>query len=170
MRYGLISNYRRSRSKVGERTINENQQEYVNRYLYSAIDPINGNSFHMYKMPDVNTLTTKKFLDELKKFFKNYHLIIVWDNASFHKSKKLEDDDLTIMFLPSYSPELNPTERFYGEIRKVTANRIFKNIEEQEKLIDEALTNYMKNKESIKQLCGYEWIIDAWNAKFDCKE
>ncbi|WP_456480302.1 transposase [Nautilia sp.] len=117
----------------------------------------------MYKMPDVNTLTTKKFLDELKKFFKNYHLIIVWDNASFHKSKKLEDDDLTIMFLPSYSPELNPTKKFYGEIRKVTANKIFENIEEQEKLIDEALTNYMKNKENIKQLCGFHWIIESWN-------
>ncbi len=114
-------------------------------------------------MPDVNTLTTKKFLDELKKFFKNYHLIIVWDNASFHKSKKLEDDDLTIMFLPSYSPELNPTKKFYGEIRKVTANKIFENIEEQEKLIDEALTNYMKNKENIKQLCGFHWIIESWN-------
>ena len=74
MRYGLISNYRRSWSKVGERTLIDNQQEYVNRYLYSAIDPINGDSFHMYKMPDVNTLTTKKFLDELRKFYKDYHL------------------------------------------------------------------------------------------------
>jgi hypothetical protein len=38
MRYGLISNYRRSCSKVGERAIIDNQQEYSNRYLYSAID------------------------------------------------------------------------------------------------------------------------------------
>jgi len=44
MRYGLISNYRRSWSKVGERSI-DNQQEYSNRYLYSAIDPINGDNF-----------------------------------------------------------------------------------------------------------------------------
>ncbi|WP_456470474.1 transposase, partial [Caminibacter sp.] len=77
--------------------------------------------------------------------------------------KKLEDNDLTIIFLPPYSPELNPTERFFQEMRKVTANRIFENIEEQEKLIDEALTNYMKKKESIKQLWGYEWIIEGWN-------
>ena len=151
MRYGLISNYRRSWSKVGERTLIDNQQEYVNRYLYSAIDPINGDSFHMYKMPDVNTLTTKKFLDELKEFYKDYHLVIVWDNASFHKSKKLEDNDLTIIFLPPYSPELNPIERFFQEMRKVTANRIFENIEEQEKLIDEALINYTnpQNKSNI---------------------
>ncbi|MGA1846338.1 transposase [Deferribacter abyssi] len=147
-----------------KRTIIDSQQEYVNRYLYSAIDPINGGNYHMYKMPDVNTLTTKTFLDELKEYFKDYHLIIVWDNASFHKSKKLEDEDLTIIFLPSYSPELNPVERFYGEIRKVTANQIFESIENQEKLIDKALTNYMLDKESVKKLCGYDWIIQSWNS------
>jgi len=46
----------------------------------------------------------------------------------FHKSKKLKDNNLTILFLPSYSPELNPVERFFQEIRKVTANKIFENI------------------------------------------
>jgi hypothetical protein len=78
MRYGLISNYRRSWSKVGKRTIIDNQQEYSNRYLYSAIDPINGDNFHMYSVSDVNTLATKTFLDEIKEFYKEYHLIIVW--------------------------------------------------------------------------------------------
>ena len=170
MRYGLMSNYRRSWSKVGERTLIDNQQEYANRYLYSAISPIDGDSFHMSGFNDVNALNIKIFLKELKKFYKDYHLIIVWDNASFHKSKKLEQKDLTIMFLPSYSPELNPAERFFGEMRKVTANQIFENIEKQEKLIDDALINWMNNKKSVKQLCGYDWIIDAWNYKFNCKK
>ena len=97
------------------------------------------------------------------EFYKDYHLVIVWDNASFHKSKKLEDNDLTIIFLPPYSPELNPAERFFQEMRKVTANRIFENIEEQEKLIDEALTDWINNKEKIKKLCGFHWIIEGWN-------
>ena len=111
-------------------------------------------------------MATKTFLDEIKEFYKEYHLIIVWDNAAFHKSKKLEDENLTIIFLPSYSPELNPVERFFQEIRKVTANQIFESIDQQEKLIEQALGNYMKNKESIKQLCGYKWIIDGWNNIF----
>ena len=38
-------------------------------------------------------------------------------------------DSLTPIFLPSYSPELNSVERFYGEVRKSTANRLFENIE-----------------------------------------
>ena len=51
-------------------------------------------------------------------------------------------------------------------MRKVTANQTFENIEAQEKLINKALVNYMKDKESIKQLCGYDWIIQDWNNIF----
>jgi len=51
----------------------------------------------------------------------------------------LENEDLSIIFLPSYSPQLNPIERFYQEMRKVTANQIFENIEVQEILIEKAL-------------------------------
>ena len=158
-----MSNYRRSWSKIGERTIIDNQQEFVNRYLYSAIDPINGDNFHIYGFNDVNTLNINIFLKELQKFYKDYHLIIVWDNASFHKSKKLENKDLSIKFLPSYSPELNPVERFFQEMRKVTANRIFENIHAQEVLIEQDLKKWINNDNSIKNLCGYDWILTGWN-------
>jgi len=52
-------------------------------------------------------------------------------------------------------------------MRKVTINQTFESIETQEKLINEALINYMKDKESIKQLCGYDWIIEGWNNCFN---
>ena len=41
------------------------------------------------------------------------------------------------------------------EMRKVTANRIFENINAQEGLIEQALNNWMNNEKSIKNLCGY---------------
>ena len=75
----------------------------------------------------------------MQKEYKDYHLIIIWDNAGFHRSKLLENENLSIIFLPSYSPQLNPVERFYQEMRKVTANQIFENIEVQENLIEKAL-------------------------------
>jgi hypothetical protein len=40
MRYGLISNFRRSWSKIGERTMIDKQQSFENRYLFSAVAPI----------------------------------------------------------------------------------------------------------------------------------
>lgn len=167
MRFGLISNYRRSWSIVGERTVVANQQEYANRYLYSAIDPINGENFHIIGFNDVNANITKVFLEALVEEYKDYHLVLVWDNAPFHRKKELHElDGLTPIFLPSYSPELNPVERFYGEIRKSTANRLFKNIEIQESIIDKEVAIWMADKDKTKKLCGYGWIIEQFELCF----
>ncbi|OHD95282.1 MAG: hypothetical protein A2019_02720 [Sulfurimonas sp. GWF2_37_8] len=167
MRFGLISNYRRSWSLIGKRTVIANQQEYANRYLYSAIDPINGDNFHIIGFNDVNAAITKVFLEALVKKYKNYHILTVWDNAPFHRKKELHEiDGLTPVYLPSYSPELNPVERFYGEIRKSTANRLFKNIEIQESIIDAEVARWMADKDRTKKLCGYEWIVEQLESYF----
>ena len=164
MRFGLMSNYLRSWSKVGERTVIANQQEFANRYLYSAIDPITGDNFHLIGLNDVNTLNTKIFLEKLRDEYKDFHIILVWDNAPFHRKKELHEiQNLTLIFLPPYSPQLNPVERFYGEIRKATANRIFKDIDTQQNIIDDEVANWMKDKERTKKLCGYDWILGQWN-------
>jgi len=163
MRFGLISNYRRSWSKIGERTVISNQQEYTNRYLYSAIDPIKGCNFHLLGSDYADSITTKVFLRELQQEYKDYHLVVVWDNAPFHKKRELSQMDyITNIFLPSYSPELNPVERFFGEIRKSTANRHFKNIDIQEEMINKEIINFIKDKKKTKNLCGYQWILKQW--------
>jgi len=161
MRFGLISNYRRSWSRVGKRTVIANQQEFINRYLYSAIDPITGDNFHLLGFNDVNAAITKKFLEALIEEYSEYHILLVWDNAPFHRKKELHQmTGLTPMFLPSYSPELNPVERFYGEIRKSTANRLFKDIQIQEEIIENEVIKWMNNTEKTQKLCGYPWIIE----------
>jgi len=161
MRFGLISNYRRSWSLIGKRTVIANQQEFINRYLYSAIDPITGDNFHLLGFNDVNAAITKTFLDALLEQYRNYHILLIWDNAPFHRKKELQEiEHLTPMFLPSYSPELNPVERFYGEVRKSTANRLFKDIDTQKNIIEEEVVKWMKDTQKIQNLCGYEWIIE----------
>ena len=161
MRFGLISNYRRSWSRVGERTVIANQQEYSNRYLYSAIDPIDGESFQYIGFSDVNASVTKKFLDALQEQYSEYHIVLIWDNAPFHRKKELHEiEGITTIFLPPYSPELNPVERFYGELRKVTANRIFENITIQQSVIAKEVSRWMSDKEATIKLCCYPWISE----------
>lgn len=65
-----------------------------------------------------------------------------------------------MLFLPPYAPELNPTERFFGELRKATANLIFKTIAEQEVVIEERLRTLSSDLKGMKNLLGYEWILD----------
>ena len=90
-------------------------------------------------------------------------VILIWDNAPCHKPKVHRGiPGLIVLFLPPYSPELNPTERFFEELRKATANQIFKTIEEQEKAIEKKLNALADDTKAMKQLLGYEWILKQY--------
>src|SRR3989338_866868 len=159
MRYGLISNFRRSWSRVGERTIIDSQQSFDNRYLFSAVSPLSGQSFHLSGIEGFDSEAAHAFLLQLKKQHQDKTVIVVWDNAPCHRPLIHRTiPGLIVLFLPPYAPELNPAERFFEELRKATANRIFKSIEEQEKAIERKLNELIRDTEGMKQLLGYEWI------------
>lgn len=159
MRYGLISNYRRSWSEVGERTIIDNQQAFSNRYLFSAVAPLSGDSFHLMGFEENTSSAVAIFFDELERQFQNRQIVIVFDNAPSHRPRIIRERKyITCVYLPPYSPELNPAERFFEEIRKSTANQIFKTINDQEEAIASAVKNLSGDAEKMKQLLGYEWI------------
>jgi transposase len=163
MRYGLISNFRRSWSRVGERTILDSQQSFQNRYLFSAVAPISGDSFHLTGIDGFDSEAAHVFLLELKRKHPDRTVIVVWDNAPGHRVKvHREIPGLIVLFLPPYSPELNPTERFFEELRKATANHIFKSIEEQEAAIEEKLRSLADDIKAMKQLLGYKWILTQY--------
>ena len=159
MRYGLISNFRRSWSIVGARTVIDSQQSFDNRYLFSAVSPLSGKSFHLLGIDGFDSEAAHVFLRELKKQHRDKTVVLVWDNAPCHKPKiHREIPGLIVLFLPPYSPELNPTERFFEELRKATANQIFKTIEEV--AIEQALKTLTDDFRAMKQLLGYEWILE----------
>lgn len=160
MRYGLISNFRRSWSKVGTRTVIDQQQSFENRYLFSAVSPLTGESFHLSGIDGFDSQAAYTFLTELKRQHQTETVIVVWDNAPCHRPKvHREIPGLIVLFLPPYSPELNPAERFFEELRKATANTIFNTIAAQETVIEEALKNLTNNLAAMKQLVGYDWIL-----------
>ncbi len=160
MRYGLISNFRRSWSKVGERTVIDKQQSFENRYLFSAVSPVSGDSFHLSGIDGFDADAAHTFLLELKKQHPHKMVILVWDNAPCHRVQIHRTiPGLIVLFLPPYSPELNPAERFFGELRKATANRIFATIEEQGAMIEEKLRELANDTDAMKKLTGYEWIV-----------
>lgn len=62
--------------------------------------------------------------------------------------------------MPAYSPELNPVERFFEELRRRIANRIFNSLSELEGALLAVVEEYFADKEKVRRLCGYSWIID----------
>ena len=159
MRFGLMTNEKRNWNKVGERTKVPNQLEYTNRYLYSGLSPLDGESVHMIGFESANREATELFLDEINIRFPDTINIIIWDNAPFHKSKILHSkDNISILTLPSYGQELKPAERFFGEMRKVTANKTYKDIDEIENLLHNEILIWMSDKDRMKKLIFWDYI------------
>lgn len=63
-------------------------------------------------------------------------VVLVMDNASFHHSAALQaalawfDDRLLILWLPPYSPDLNPIERFWKHLKANCANYLYPSIQD----------------------------------------
>ena len=145
---------------MGERTVIDNQQSFDNRYLFSAVSPITGDSFHLMSIDGFDSEVAHLFLIALKKQHPTETVIVVWDNAPCHRPVvHREIHGLIVLFLPPYSPELNPAERFFEELRKATANQIFKTIAEQEVVIERKLNELGDDINGMKRLLGYEWIL-----------
>lgn len=165
MRYGLMSNVRRSWSKKGVHAVMPTQQMFANRYLYSAVAPATGENFHLMGLPDMDGTTELLFLEELKKQHPDMHVIVVMDNAPSHRGKMIHEiEGLSIIHLPSYSPELDPAERFFEEVRKSTACRTFDDLSAQEELIAARVKKLGDDAEGMKQLTGYGWILEQCSA------
>lgn len=87
------------------------QQVFQSTYLFGAFSPINGASF-LLELPFCNTDSFQLFLNEFSKQKPNELKVIVLYNGAFHKASRPEiPKNIILIFLPPYSPELNPAEK-----------------------------------------------------------
>ena len=124
---------------------------FKNFYLYSSVNPNDGDSFTLL-LPSVNTDCMNLYLKELSKKIKE-DFILIMDGAGWHKSKNLIiPKNIQIILLPPYCPELNPVERLWRYIKDNTIkNKVFKTLIELENLVYEFVRNL--GNEIIKKVC-----------------
>ena len=85
------------------------------------------------------------------------------DNGAFHKAKKLViPDNIMLLFIPPYSPELNPIERLWQDIKDEISCSLYETLDELKEAVAEVLRKY--SHQDIASLTGYQYIVDAVNA------
>ncbi len=87
--------------------------------------------------------------------------VVVWDRAPSHRAKVLSELPTTRVFLPPYSPELNPAERIFEEVRRRVEGRVYDSIENKQAEVESHLRQLSVDRERVKQLCGWEWVRKA---------
>ena len=133
-------------------------REYV--YAYAAVCPYEG-WLDSLVLPAVNTDLMEIFLAEVAQRHPKDFLAMVIDGARWHTSSQLTlPDNIGLIPLPPYSPELNPTEHVWDELReKEFHNKVFANLNVLERKLISGLAAMEKDTTKIKSLTGWPWII-----------
>jgi transposase len=90
------------------------KQAYQNFYIYGAVEPKTGENFSLF-LPWVNTEMMNLYLEQMSLAYENEDIVIIMDQAGRHKSKELViPENIKFIYLPPYSPELNPIDGCNG--------------------------------------------------------
>ena len=133
-------------------------REYT--YAYTAVCPQTGETYSIIA-PWNNTQTMNIFLSELSRHYDNYRMIMVLDGAGWHKSSQLKiPENIKLIHLPPYSPELNPVENIWDYMREQKGfnNQTFSSISAVEDKLESALLQLHTEKQKMKSLCNFSWI------------
>jgi transposase len=121
-RLGLLPVIRRRITACGVQPVASVTYQFDNFYLYGAVEPTTGASFFL-ELPYLNSRAFQWWLDGFAAAFPESLTILVLDNGAGHKAKAVRwPPNVVPVFLPPYSPELNPMERLWRDLKDQLAD------------------------------------------------
>lgn len=128
-------------------------------YLFGAYSPITGEHFEL-EFSHCNGENFQTFLNEFSMADPSEFKIVLLDNGAFHKVKTLIiPDNIQLVFIPPYSPELNPSEKIWWKMKRAFSGKLHKSLDE----VSGFITVQVKklSKEIIKSICGFDYIFSC---------
>lgn len=123
----------------------------------------NANGGKIFRLLYTNTVCMNVFLKELSKAYPDDYILLVVDNAAWHSSGALEiPQNIQLYPLLPYTPELNPIEMLWDEIReKGFRNEVFASLEKVVDRLCECVCSLMNNAKRVASITHRDWFIDA---------
>lgn len=131
-------------------------------YAYAAIEPKTGETVSLM-LPLVNTEAMNMHLAEIASRYPDNQIALVLDGAGWHTTDHLSiPENLTLIFLPPYSPELNPVEQLWKAMRQNWfTNLLFDSMASLEDKLVSVLRWVENHPDWVKSFAGYDWILSA---------
>lgn len=151
MRFGLWGQVRRRWGLRGVKIVQPKQIVFEWRYLVLAVDVV-----HL----DLKWAWSQRLnQDHLLPIFEHWAFeTVIWDGATAHRGQAMACLDMQRIFLPSYSPELNPAERIFEELRQHIEGIVYPALYAKQYRIDRFLRRLRADKERLRQLVSWDWI------------
>ena len=162
-RFGLKVHFRRRWCPYGWRPPWVYEDKYQWLWLYEAVDPLSGESFSML-LPGVDCDCLRIFLKGFREEVGGEKIGLILDNSPSHRSKMIDWSSLGIepVYLPPYSPELNPVELIFRELKGRLSNEVYGDLSELEERICDELRGMKDEGGRLKiRFEGYRWLREA---------
>lgn len=161
-RFGRISDVRRCWAPKPLRPICQGMLTHEYTYAYGAVDASTGQLDSLI-LPHVNTDCMQLFLNEVSARHPEERIVMVIDGAGWHRSVALKaPENIYLLKLPPYAPELNPIEHVWDELReKFFHNRVFKSLDALEDHLVLALKTFEENPSNVRSIVSWPWIMAA---------
>jgi transposase len=163
-RFGRMSDPKRCWVPAPDRPLINQALVREYKYIFGAVCPKTG--LHEFMIADnMKTENMSLFLAQVSKAHPKEFVIMVVDGASTHKSKALIiPDNVALILLPPYSPELNPEEQVWRRIRRdYVANHYFETLTEAMDYFAKGLAELKKNRKGMSSLTFFAWITKIFN-------
>jgi len=168
-RYG--SSVRRCWTLKGHRPTAPVQMKYEWGYVYGAAEVLSGEVQFWYT-PSVSTDDSVAFLECLHQTDPQAYHVVFWDQAGFHP--KADDprvpQNMFLISLPAYSPELNMMEQVWDSIKRHVSNQVWSMLDALESAITEVLREYWEHVTSVWSLLGDRWLTRAVSMFMDFRQ
>ena len=158
LRLGLRGTTRRVWGRRGIKVRQRLQLKYEWRYLFAAVDGQSGQIWWNW-VPSMKAEALWPLVAGLQEM--DVLEGLVWDNAPSHCDGDITDLDLALVGLPPYSPELNPAERLFEEIRRRVEGRVYATLDDKADDVQAFLEQLDADPPRVRRLCGWDWINAA---------
>lgn len=169
MRYGTRTECKKRWTRQGRRPTCKVKIGYEYGWLYVAICPQTGDMIASF-ISNLDKECFSMFLNQMEKHLEEQQIektiVLIADGATAHQESILPKQ-IKLVKLPRASPELNPVERFFQELRteftssaklKPLSNKVFENKEQVEVYLEKWVKKWKEDKEAIIKLTNFKWI------------
>jgi transposase len=157
--FGRINDQRRCWAPLPKRP--EVGQQVVREFVFglAAVCPHDGRLASLI-MPWVDTEVMSIFLAHTAKQFAGEFCLLFLDGAGWHHAHELRvPDSMKLLFLPPYSPELNPVEHVWEYLRENDfGNRVCESLDEVEEVLCQGLRTLINCPELVCSMTNFPWL------------
>ena len=158
MRLGLRGTSRRVWGRRGIKVRQQLQLTYEWWYLFAAVDGRAGTVSWTW----VDSMKAADLAPLMEALRANAPLdALVWDGAASHRDDAVRAVGVPLIQLPPYSPELNPAERLFEEVRRHTEGRVYATLADKVVAVNAFLDELDADPARVRRLCGWDWINAA---------